>query len=230
VAFLTGIVAIIPRGAEVKDLYESKEWTGMFFGLFGYNQKTGTMRMKALYFGLLACALTGITRFRLFDAPSAEARPNPVNFVAPCTGDVEFVKKAAEGGMLEAKLGEYMMSHTANEKVKMLAKMMYEDHTKANQELKELADKKSMDIPMDISKDKKDVFDNMAKMKGDELDKWYSDQMVKDHKEDIKLFEAESKDGKEADLKAWASGKLPTLKHHLEMSQSTCDALKKGTK
>jgi putative membrane protein len=49
--------------------------------------------------------------------------------------------------------------------------------------------------------------------------------MVKDHKKDIDLFEREANNGEDADLKSWASGKLPTLKHHLEMAEKMQSAL-----
>ena len=50
--------------------------------------------------------------------------------------------------------------------------------------------------------------------------------MVDDHKEDIREFEEASKDAKDAEVKAWAAGKLPTLNQHLETVQALKDKLK----
>ena len=44
--------------------------------------------------------------------------------------------------------------------------------------------------------------------------------MVSDHKEDIKAFEKEAKNGSDADLKQFASTTLPTLNQHLSMAQA----------
>jgi putative membrane protein len=187
------------------------------------------MKIKALYLSLLVCVITGISRFHLYDA-SAEAHNWIVTNSKCSEEDMKFAKEAAEGGMMEVKLGQYAMTHATSEKVKMLGKMMYEDHTKANEELKELAAKKGITLPTELGKEKMDKVEDMMKKSGDEFDKDYSEMMVKDHKKDIKLFEDEAKGGKDADIKSWASGKIPTLKHHLEMAESTCDALKKGTK
>jgi putative membrane protein len=50
--------------------------------------------------------------------------------------------------------------------------------------------------------------------------------MIDDHKMDIKEFEEASKDAKDAEVKSWAAGKLPTLNHHLETVQNLQDKLK----
>ena len=74
--------------------------------------------------------------------------------------------------------------------------------------------------------DKQKKYDDLAKKKGAEFDKAYISFMVDDHKEDISEFEEAAKEAKDPDVKAWAEGKLPTLKHHLEMAE----ALNKKTK
>ncbi len=54
--------------------------------------------------------------------------------------------------------------------------------------------------------------------------------MVKDHKEDIDAFKKEADKGNDPDLKQWASGKVPTLEHHLDMARSAEDAADKEGK
>jgi putative membrane protein len=44
--------------------------------------------------------------------------------------------------------------------------------------------------------------------------------MVKDHKEDIREFENEAQNGRDADAKAFAAKTLPTLKLHLSRIES----------
>jgi putative membrane protein len=43
---------------------------------------------------------------------------------------------------------------------------------------------------------------------------------VKDHKNDISLFEKQARDGKDAHLKAFAEQTLPTLQKHLSVAQN----------
>ena len=51
----------------------------------------------------------------------------------------QFVKKAAAGGAAEVKLSELANDRGSNAKVKDFAKQMVTDHTKANDELKPIA-------------------------------------------------------------------------------------------
>ena len=49
---------------------------------------------------------------------------------------------------------------------------------------------------------------------------------VSDHQEDIKLFEMASRSAKDADVKAWATKTLPTLKEHLAEAQKLAGSKK----
>lgn len=63
-------------------------------------------------------------------------------------------------------------------------------------------------------------YDDLAKLSGEKFDKQYLSSVVDAHKKSIKLFEKESKSGKDAELKTFATNTLPTLKMHLDMAQS----------
>jgi putative membrane protein len=45
--------------------------------------------------------------------------------------------------------------------------------------------------------------------------------VIRDHRQDVTEFRAESKNAKAADIKPYASATLPTLKDHLKLAQST---------
>jgi len=140
--------------------------------------------------------------------------------------DSEFAVAAADGGLMEVKLGELAKTNAASADVKKFGEMMVTDHSKAGEELKALATQKNITLPAALSDDKQKKYDDLAEKKGKEFDKAYVSFMVDDHKEDISEFEEAAKDTKDPDVKAWAEGKLPTLKHHLE----TAEALDKKVK
>ncbi len=142
--------------------------------------------------------------------------------------DMKFAKCAAKDGMMEVKLGQLAQANASNADVKKHAMMMVEDHTKANDELKTVAAKKNIVLPTTLTEKQQKCYDKFAKLQGKEFDKKYSKCMVKDHKKAVCLFKKESKKGKDADLKNWAAAKLPTLKHHKEMWEETCKAVKKS--
>ncbi|MES2267615.1 MAG: DUF4142 domain-containing protein [Bacteroidota bacterium] len=141
--------------------------------------------------------------------------------------DTKFAVAAANGGLLEVQLGKLAQTKGSSPKVLEFAKMMVEDHSKANKELMALAGVKTITLPAILDNKTQKDYDDMAKLNKAEFDKAYTNYMVKDHKEDIEEFEKEAKDGKDAELKAFAAKHVPILKHHLEMAQQAADAVKK---
>ena len=140
--------------------------------------------------------------------------------------DKMFADKAAKGGMMEVALGEYAEMNASNASVKALGKMMKEDHTKANNELKSWATKAGYTLPTAMDADMQKKVDDLKAKKGADFDKAYTDLMVEDHKEDIALFKEEVSSGGAGTLKAFASNTIPTLEHHLTKSEEAKKAVK----
>jgi putative membrane protein len=140
--------------------------------------------------------------------------------------DADWAVKAADGGMEEVALGRLAEKQGTNPKVKALGRMMVEDHSKANDELRALAQKKNITLPAAMSDKKQKDHDDLAKKTGADFDREYTRMMVEDHQADIDEFRKESDHGKDADLKAWASGKVPMLQHHLDKATEARDAVK----
>jgi putative membrane protein len=142
------------------------------------------------------------------------------------SGDNEFLTEAAQGGMAEVELGKLASTKSQNAEVKKFAEMMVTDHSKANNELKELAAKKNFSLPTEVSAKHKSLMDKLNGLSGAAFDKAYVEAMVDDHEEDTEAFKDESEDGKDADVKAWAGKTLPTLQKHLEMIKAIQSKMK----
>lgn len=130
--------------------------------------------------------------------------------------DTTFVKETGQAGMAEVKIATLGTQKAERADVKEFATMLVTDHTKANDELKNLAMAKNVELSAVISADASDAFKDLEKESGAAFDKAFLDQMEKDHKKDIDAFEEKEKDAADAELKAWVSKTLPTLKAHLE--------------
>jgi putative membrane protein len=141
-------------------------------------------------------------------------------------GDAKFAVDAANGGMAEVALGKLAEGKAVNAKVKEFAAMMVADHSKANDELMALAQAKNITLPQAVSSDKQATMDNLTKKSGSDFDKAYVDQMIDDHKKTISMYEDASKNLKDADMKAFVDGKLPTVKAHLEQVTAIHDSMK----
>jgi len=141
--------------------------------------------------------------------------------------DKKFMTKAAEGGIAEVELSTVAAQKATNADVKTFANRMVTDHSKANDELKQLAGNKGVTLPTATDKEHKELEDKLTKEKaGPKYDKAYMEAMVKDHGKVVDAFTKESKDAKDADLKSWVSNTLPTVQDHLKMAKETAGKLK----
>lgn len=132
--------------------------------------------------------------------------------------DNHFIMEAAMGGMMEVELGKLATEKGASADVKAFGQRMVADHGKANEELMKLAGQKNVTLPTELSGHHKEMVDRLSKLSGAEFDREYMSEMVKDHTKDVQAFETEAKDGKDADVKAWAAKTVPTLRAHLKMA------------
>ncbi|MPR36450.1 DUF4142 domain-containing protein [Salmonirosea aquatica] len=142
--------------------------------------------------------------------------------------DRNFAMMAADGGMLEVQLGQLAQSKGMTQSVKDFGQMMVTDHTKANAELEGIVSSKDITLPTTLSTAKKQKYDSLAAMQGMAFDSAYVRVMVMSHQETIDLFQEEANNGKDSELKSWASGKLPTLNQHLTKVEAIQDSLNIG--
>jgi len=140
-------------------------------------------------------------------------------------GDLDFMNAAAAGGMAEVELGKMAVSKAQNAEVKAFAQKMIDDHSKAGAELKQLATQKKVMLPPDVLPTHKEIMDKLSKLSGADFDKEYVKAMVEAHIKDVAAFENVSKTAADADVKAFATKTLPTLKMHLEMIKDMADKM-----
>jgi putative membrane protein len=140
--------------------------------------------------------------------------------------DADFAVTAANGGMAEVALGQLAQQKATNPEVKAFGAQMVTDHTKANEKMMALAKQKNITLPATVGADEQKMMADLSKKTGKDFDKAYVEAMVKDHDKDVTLFEKESKDGKDADVKALAAATLPVLKMHQTMIKAIDKKLK----
>jgi len=144
---------------------------------------------------------------------------------AKAANDNTFVTNAAGGGMAEVELGKLAVEKASSDQVKQFGQRMVDDHGKANDELKTLAQQKNITLPTSISAKDKAERDRLAKLSGAAFDRAYMSAMLSDHKKDVSEFRVESTSGKDADIKAFAAKTLPTLEEHLKLAQDANKAV-----
>jgi putative membrane protein len=123
--------------------------------------------------------------------------------------DKTFPKKAFKGGMMEVAMGKLAGEQGQSADVKKFGKRMVTDHSKANDELKSIAEKKGVKLP---SKELSEKWKS---------DKDYMDAMVKDHEKDLAEFQKEAKEGTDPDLKEFAEKTAKVVQEHLDLAKET---------
>jgi putative membrane protein len=140
---------------------------------------------------------------------------------APPTGsDRVFVTKAARGGMAEVALGRLAVERGTSPDVKQFGQRMVDDHGKAGDELKTLAQSKNLPWPTGLDAKDRALEARLSKLSGAAFDHAYVKAMIADHRQDVSEFRIESRSGHDPDVKAWAGKTLPTLEDHLKMAES----------
>lgn len=136
--------------------------------------------------------------------------------------DRKFAQKAIHGNAVQIQTGEYASQKATNEKVKEYGQRMYDDHSKANEQLMSVINET---IPekwrpiKEIDPETKKQIEKLNKTSGKEFDRAFMKMMVDAHKDAIDLYEKEIKNGKNEKLKQYAEKTLPVLKEHLKMAQ-----------
>lgn len=137
--------------------------------------------------------------------------------------DVAFAIKAAQNGTAEIKLGQLAVSRSATSAVKEFGQRMIEDHTEANDRLKEIAKQQSITLPTNMNARDEAQYIKLQALSGVRFDQAYIKTMVKDHEGDIRAFQKEVKSGKDPVIKSFAAQTLPMLQEHLNAAR-TADA------
>jgi putative membrane protein len=174
------------------------------------------------------------------DAANAEAERNNVS-----AGSRDWVEDRLMGGMTEVQLGELASTKAQNADVKAFGRMMVQDHTKAGEELKQIASQHTIQAPAQLDDDHRQIIDRLTKLQGAEFDREYISQMVDDHENTLEALEdrvdtegtdenptfapKQNDNRVDTDLNQWAAKTAPTVNKHLQRARQLNDKLGRRT-
>jgi len=96
---------------------------------------------------------------------------------------------------------------------------MIDDHTRMGDQLKPIAQQIGVKIPDGPSKKDKAIIAKLQALNGDDFDKAYMKDMVKDHKGDLTDFQSEADQGSNLAVKGAAGQDAPIINQHLQMAE-----------
>jgi putative membrane protein len=138
---------------------------------------------------------------------------------------VLFIKNGIEGGLMEIKASGMVITKSNNQKVIGLAKMIIDDHTQFQDDLKKLETDKKITETDTISRAHQFQLKDLEQKKGTEFDKAYLQMIVIDHEDAVKLF-TNATTNSDSKIRKVAAQNLPTIKMHLDSANAICISLK----
>jgi putative membrane protein len=159
-------------------------------------------------FAILTLMCSGAMLFAADSAPLAKQ-------------DADFVQKATVLGLAEVASSEAALKRgVISPEERKFAQKMVDDHTSVNKELASIASAKGIVLPQVADKDATTKLEKINATADKDFAEYYLESQISDHKDAIDLFEEQSKDGKDQELKAFAGKHLPHLLAHLETAKA----------
>lgn len=141
--------------------------------------------------------------------------------------DEKMVKQIAESHLAEINAGKLAQDKSGSNQVKSFAKKMVDDHTKALDELKQLAQSKGATLPTEPSRAQMAEEKRLQGLSGDKFDRQYLQQSGdRAHKETHRLLQRAASRAEDTDLKNYASKAIGTVETHQQMAKETTRNLK----
>jgi putative membrane protein len=130
--------------------------------------------------------------------------------------DQKMIMSMAQANMAEIEAGRLAQSKSQNDDVKKFAQQMIDDHTKALDDVKQLAQAKGVALPADLDRSHKAMASKLQALSGDKFDRAYLAQAgVADHKKNHAMLQKAHTSARDPDLKALIARIQPVVDQHL---------------
>ncbi|QYF95938.1 DUF4142 domain-containing protein [Massilia sp. PAMC28688] len=130
------------------------------------------------------------------------------------------LKTMAINHMAEIEAGRMAQAKTGSDEVKTFAQRMIDDHTKALEDVRQLAQAKGASLPTELDRTSKRKAARLAALSGDAFDRAYmAEAGVADHKRSHALLRQAQSRAQDPDLQALAARMLPVVDQHLDSAQ-----------
>jgi putative membrane protein len=122
-------------------------------------------------------------------APAAAQQPRSL------ASDSIFIQRVSSIGLLQVKLAQLAEKKGSSAAVVEFGKRMAADYSKVNEALETAAKQAAFPAPVLLRQDQQ-ILDRFKRMGRSSFDKAYMAEMVKQHSEEVELFQRESTDGR----------------------------------
>jgi len=159
--------------------------------------------------------------------PPTQTNPTVTGTTTKGADSETFVRTAAQADMAEVALGRLAQSKAQAPAVRDFAQRMIDDHSKNEQQLRDVAKNKSVTWPDQVSAHQHQTESTLSGLQGAAFDRAFMNAMVADHTSAVSEFQQATKSA-DPDVKAYASKTLPVLEEHLKMAKQVQKEVSSG--
>jgi len=127
-----------------------------------------------------------------------------------------FVMETYNMNLFEIQAGQLAAQRAQDDQVKQFARTMVQDHTKANQQLKQVAQSANVQISEQLDPVHQAKLQKLQKLPASEFGRKYINSQVAGHMMSVLEFQHQSQQGKNDQVKQFATQMLPDLQKHLQ--------------
>jgi putative membrane protein len=179
-----------------------------------------TVSIFALLAAAPALAQTGTGNPATMAPGTAQSAPGMPTPNQPNQNDRLFVYELTIGGNAEVAFGQLAEQKGGFPAIRDFGHQMAADHSKANQQLMQLAKAANLPQTGEPDEEHKAMRSQLDQLRGADFDLAYIRGQVADHQKTAQLLEWEIGSGQDTQLKAFASEILPVVLRHLQMAEN----------
>lgn len=133
------------------------------------------------------------------------------------SADRNYLNTASDANLTEIKTSELALKYATQQDLKDFAQNMIDDHTKAQDELKQLAASKGVTLKEQPSAKHRAAYAKLSSLRGAAFDSSYTKIQRQGHAEAAQKFQSYMSRVHDADVKAYDAKYLPAVQEHLQM-------------
>lgn len=132
--------------------------------------------------------------------------------------DRPFLVQAASVSLHEITLGELAQSNSTNPDVQQFGVILATDHAQAYEHATALLNSMGFDAPTNQMRRQIKMYYRLANLTGTDFDVAFVNEMIRDHVQSIRTFQAAAMRAANAETRAYARDQLPVLAQHHVMA------------
>jgi len=138
--------------------------------------------------------------------------------------DQKCAAKIADVNNFEIQAGRLAQQKAQSDEIKQFAKMMVDDHTQAQQQLQQIAQRKGMQFSQQLMPVHQTMLQELNKLEGQEFERAYLYGQVAGHTKTALKLRDDKTELQDPELKQYAATILPKVQQHLQHAQKLANA------